>query len=209
MAEPASPRETVAARALGLTALTMLAFAGNSLLCRAALAGERIGPLSFTALRIAAGALVLGVLLRVFSSTHSEAEGPGLRAESGSWRGALALIAYALSFSVAYLSLDAGTGALVLFAAVQLTMMGASVLEGERPSLRVWLGSAVLLPEMAGDMLGLLAALVTVLIVTPLTQRQDPPKGLIDGDGEPVEFANRLGILPLFSQVKMNERTTP
>jgi SSS family solute:Na+ symporter len=69
----------------------------------------------------------------------------------------------------------------------------------------VWLGSELLFPELAGDMLGLLACLITLVIVSLLTQRQDPPRGLIDGEGNPVQFANRLGILPLFRKVKVNE----
>jgi drug/metabolite transporter (DMT)-like permease len=112
----------------------MVAFAGNSLLCRAALAGERLGPVSFTALRVGSGALVLGLLVR---AREGRGNSPG-----GSWGGALSLFTYALGFSLAYLSLDAGTGALLLFAAVQLTMMGASIVEGERPSVRVWAGSS-------------------------------------------------------------------
>lgn len=125
---------------LALTVATMVAFAGNSLLCRAALASEAIGPISFTMLRVCAGASVLGVLMLV---KPRDPDAGGAKDSRASWRGAFALMVYALCFSVAYLSLDAGSGALILFAAVQLTMMGANLFEGERPSLRVWAGSVI------------------------------------------------------------------
>jgi drug/metabolite transporter (DMT)-like permease len=114
----------------------MVAFAGNSLLCRAALADSQIGSVGFSALRLAAGALALAAVMRVTRVSGSDAARPRRPA-------ALALLAYAVCFSIAYVTLDAGTGALVLFAAVQLTMMASSVIEGERPSPRVWLGSGV------------------------------------------------------------------
>ncbi|MCQ4283550.1 DMT family transporter [Pseudomonas stutzeri] len=110
-------------RTLLLTALAMLAFAGNSLLCRAALRDSQIDPASFTALRLFAGALVLWLLLCLRGRSSSS---------SGSWRGALALFAYATSFSYAYLDLDAGAGALLLFGAVQLSMITWGMLHGER-----------------------------------------------------------------------------
>ncbi|HAB63475.1 MAG TPA: EamA family transporter [Pseudomonas sp.] len=110
-------------RTLLLTALAMLAFAGNSLLCRAALRNSQIDPASFTALRLFAGALVLWLLLCLRGRSSSS---------SGSWRGALALFAYATSFSYAYLDLDAGAGALLLFGAVQLSMITWGMLHGER-----------------------------------------------------------------------------
>ncbi len=111
------------ARTLLLTTLAMLAFAGNSLLCRAALRDSQIDPASFTALRLLAGALVLWLLLYL-------RKGP--RAMSGNWYGALALFAYAAAFSYAYQYLDAGAGALVLFGAVQLSMIAWGLFNGER-----------------------------------------------------------------------------
>lgn len=106
-----------------LTALAMFAFAGNSLLCRAALRDSQIDPTSFTALRLLAGALVLWLLLRLRN-------GPSTAA--GGWYGALALFAYAAAFSYAYLHLDAGAGALLLFGAVQLSMIAWGLITGER-----------------------------------------------------------------------------
>ena len=110
-------------RTLTLTVLALLAFAGNSLLCRRALAGTDIDPATFTALRLASGAAVLALL----------AHRPGL-----SWRrggdmvSAFALFAYAACFSWAYLGLTAGTGALLLFGAVQATMLGVGLARGTR-----------------------------------------------------------------------------
>jgi drug/metabolite transporter (DMT)-like permease len=107
-----------------LTALALLAFAGNSLLARVALRDTPIDAASFTAIRIASGALALWLIVRL------RAGAAGTRA--GSWASAAALFAYAAAFSFAYLSLTAATGALLLFGAVQVTMIGAALARGER-----------------------------------------------------------------------------
>jgi drug/metabolite transporter (DMT)-like permease len=106
-----------------LTLLVMLAFAGNSLLCRLALKETSIDAASFTSVRIASGALMLWIIVRVRG---------GPRTASGSWLSALALFAYAGAFSLAYITLPAGTGALLLFGAVQITMVGYAHWTGER-----------------------------------------------------------------------------
>jgi drug/metabolite transporter (DMT)-like permease len=105
------------------TALAMIAFAANSLLCRMALLHTRIDPASFTLIRILSGALVLALIVRV--------KGEKLAA-AGSWYSALALFAYAAGFSFAYVSLSAATGALLLFGAVQTTMICFGLWKGER-----------------------------------------------------------------------------
>lgn len=115
----------MSARTLLLTTLAMLAFAGNSLLCRAALRDASIDPASFTALRLVAGAVTLWLLLRLRSNRKTIAS-------SGSWYGAVALFVYAAAFSFAYVGLDAGAGALLLFGAVQLSMVTWGLLRGER-----------------------------------------------------------------------------
>jgi len=110
-------------RILLLTAFAMLAFAGNSLLCRVALRDTEIDAASFTAIRLASGALMLVALLRA----------RGVRPSSGgSWPMALMLFGYAALFSFAYRDLTAATGALLLFGAVQLTMMAWGLWQGER-----------------------------------------------------------------------------
>jgi drug/metabolite transporter (DMT)-like permease len=101
----------------------MLAFAGNSLLCRLALKNTHIDAASFTAVRLISGALVLWLIVRVRHNSNSG---------SRSWLSAFALFAYAACFSFAYLSLPAGTGALLLFGAVQATMIGYGLWAGER-----------------------------------------------------------------------------
>lgn len=118
-----------------LVALAIVAFAGNSLLTRAALADGQIGPGSFAAIRLGAGAVVLLPWL-----LRGQREWP-------SWRGALALFLYCWAFSFAYVELNAATGAMVLFAAVQLTVLAASFVSGNR--LRVIDLAGVLL-AMAG-----------------------------------------------------------
>lgn len=112
-----------AARTALLTTLAMLAFASNSLLCRIALRDTTIDAASFTSIRLASGALVLALLLRTRGRRPLAA---------GSWPMAAMLFAYAICFSFAYRDLTAATGALLLFGAVQLTMMGAGLLSGER-----------------------------------------------------------------------------
>ena len=107
------------------TALALVAFAANSLLCRLALAGGGTDPAAFTTLRLASGALVLALLLAL------RRQAPW---RTGTWRGGLALFAYAAGFSYAYVAVGAATGALLLFGAVQATMLVAGLLQGERLS---------------------------------------------------------------------------
>lgn len=114
---------TGAARTALLTTLAMLAFASNSLLCRVALRDTEIDAASFTSIRLASGALVLAVLLRTRGQRPTAA---------GSWPMAAMLFAYAVFFSFAYRDLTAATGALLLFGAVQLTMMAWGLFSGER-----------------------------------------------------------------------------
>lgn len=106
-----------------LTLLAMTAFAGNSLLCRLALKDTSIDPASFTSIRLIAGAFTLWLIVRLRG---------GKLGASGSWFSALALFLYAAGFSFAYVRLPAGTGALLLFGAVQVTMIGYGFWVGER-----------------------------------------------------------------------------
>jgi drug/metabolite transporter (DMT)-like permease len=115
------------ARIIALTSLAMIAFAGNSLLCRAALKHTGIDAGSFTTIRLISGALLLGLVGRIRRSSHTGA---------GNWSSALALFSYATTFSFAYVSLPIASGALLLFVAVQATMIGHGVRAGER--LRGW-----------------------------------------------------------------------
>lgn len=110
-------------RIIILTTLAMIAFAGNSLLCRFALKQTGIDPASFTSVRLLSGAVVLWLVVRMSRRTH---------VAGGNWLSAFALFAYAAGFSFAYVSLTAATGALLMFGAVQVTMIGRGVWTGER-----------------------------------------------------------------------------
>jgi drug/metabolite transporter (DMT)-like permease len=122
-----------------LTVFTLVAFAANSLLCRIALGGDLIDPLSFTSIRLASGALALIPLSGLFgeSTVHPN--------RAGSWISGFALFAYAAAFSLAYVSLTAGMGALILFASVQVTMIGTALKSGEKPAPVQWIGSVLAL----------------------------------------------------------------
>lgn len=116
------------------TIAALLAFAANSVLCRLALSEGTIDAVSFTALRLISGAL----LLMPVSVTAS----PRNRGHRPAWPSSLALFCYAIAFSTAYLSLTTGTGALLLFGGVQSTMLLAALAGGERPGAREWIGVA-------------------------------------------------------------------
>lgn len=120
-----------AVRVAVFTLFALLAFAGNSLLCRAALIHTDIDPVSFTAVRLISGALVLWLLISIKSEN---------RAGEGSWWSALALFAYAIAFSVSYVSLSTAAGALLLFGAVQASMIAYGFWRGERFTLLQSLG---------------------------------------------------------------------
>jgi len=135
-----------------LTLLSMLAFAANSLLCRVALKSDAIDPASFAAIRLASGAVMLVVVMRLRGVSSTK---------SGGWLPAFWLAGYAATFSFAYVSLPAGVGALLLFGSVQATMVGTSLWRGERLSARQWLGLVV-------AMGGLVALLLPGLSAPPL-----------------------------------------
>jgi drug/metabolite transporter (DMT)-like permease len=115
-----------------LTAGALVAFAGNSLLCRMALGPSTIDAASFSTIRLLAGAFCLGLI-----AASTRRAGPRLQ---GSWMSAVVLFLYAIPFSYAYGLLTAGTGALILFGTVQVSMMVIALTHGERPHVRQWLG---------------------------------------------------------------------
>ena len=126
------------AKTLILTGLAMIAFAANSVLCRVALGGAAIDAASFSSVRLAAGALTLALM------TAATGRGAAI-CTLGNWPSAGLLFLYAVPFSFAYLTLSTGTGALLLFGAVQATMILAGLLAGERPHPLEWTGLAVAL----------------------------------------------------------------
>ena len=126
-------------RTLLATTFALVAFAFNSILCRLALGSDAIDAVSFTVIRLMSGALVLWLLLVVGGQIRG--------ASRGSWRGASMLFVYAIAFSLAYIELDTATGALILFTAVQLTMIAMAMLGGDRLNTLEWIG---VLTAMAG-----------------------------------------------------------
>ena len=152
-------------RTIFLTLLALIAFASNSLLTRLALGSRQIDAATFTSIRLVSGAVVLALLVRMRDGTFKPLRGRGPI-------GALALFAYAVPFSFAYLRIGAAVGALVLFGVVQLTMIGYAVLRGERPTAVAWIGlviafgglailttPAVMRPDMWGVALMVLAGI--------------------------------------------------
>jgi drug/metabolite transporter (DMT)-like permease len=127
----------ITARAAAFTALALVAFAANSVLCRVALSNASIDAASFSTIRLSAGA----VTLLLISSLRSRAP----TSITGSWLSAWMLFLYAVPFSFAYIRLSTGTGALILFGCVQLTMMSVALWSGERPHPLQWVGLATAL----------------------------------------------------------------
>jgi drug/metabolite transporter (DMT)-like permease len=122
-----------------LTSIAMLAFAANSVLARLALSGSDIDPLAYTGIRIASGALILAAITQLRSRKAVAAR----TWMAGSWSGACALLLYAVTFSIAYVMIGAGPGALVLFASVQIAMLGWAIVKGDRPAPLEWIGMAI------------------------------------------------------------------
>ena len=154
----ALPRGTTghAAWTVALTGVALTAFAGNSILCRLALGAVAIDPASYTVVRLVSGAMTLWLIGRFFGNRRSPT------VSSGSWFAGALLFLYAAAFAYAYRSLSAGTGALILFASVQLTMIAIALRAGERPAPLEWLGWTVavaglvylVLPGIAAPSLG-------------------------------------------------------
>jgi len=114
------------------TVFALLCFAANSVLCRTALRQPHIDPASFMSIRLCSGALTMWVLLRARAGQQQKV--------AGDWTSALVLLAYAVTFTFAYLGLTAGTGALLLFGAVQVAMIAAGFAGGERIDLTIACG---------------------------------------------------------------------
>src|SRR5688572_6482343 len=147
-------------RIIGLTAFALTAFAFNSILCRLALRSGEIDAASFTLVRLVSGAVAL-IAISYFFSSRSTSRG------RGNWFSAFFLFAYAICFSFAYLGLAAGTGALILFGSVQVTMIGLAIFRGERPTRLEWIGLIVALGGLIYLVLPGLAAppLVSALLM--------------------------------------------
>lgn len=149
----AASSDNAVARTVALTILAMIAFAANSLLCRLALGAGLIDAASFMTVRMASGAATLSLIMLL--------RGGHLLPRRADWRTVVTLFAYMAFFSFAYRSLSAGTGALILFGAVQLTMFVLALRAGEHFSFVSWIGLAA-------------AALGLVYLVSPGLTAPDP-----------------------------------
>jgi len=139
-------------KTVALAALALVGFAFNSILCRMALAPRLVDAATFTGVRLATGAVALVLLASLSGSRGRDV------ARAGSFRAAFALFAYAALFSFAYLRLKTATGALLLFGAVQATMIGWGLAKGERLRAREWTGVAVALAGLVALLLPGLSA---------------------------------------------------
>lgn len=179
-------------RLMLLTALALFAFAGNSLLCRAALQHTPIDAASFTTIRLISGALTLWLLVQL---TRRGVTG------RGSWPSALALFAYAAAFSFAYVSLPAGTGALLLFGAVQTGMIGWGLVKGERFKVLQWTGLVLALAGLVGLLLPGLSApplgAALLMITAGLAWAVYSLRGMGAGDALRVTAGNFVRTVPV------------
>jgi len=130
-------RMTDRPKTIAFTVMALVAFAANSILCRMALREGVIDPAAFSTIRFLSGAVMLSILAAPLQRSFLP-----LR---GSWAAAIILGVYALPFAFSYTQLSAGTGALILFGCVQLTMPAVALYEGERPHAVQWLGLAIAL----------------------------------------------------------------
>jgi drug/metabolite transporter (DMT)-like permease len=121
---------------LVFTTLALIAFAANSVLCRLALGEKTIDAAGFTSVRLLSGALVLFCILKFSNKKNGSST-------KGSWSAAFMLFLYAVTFSFAYLTLNTGTGALILFGSVQITMILRSLFSGNRLLPIEWMGVIV------------------------------------------------------------------
>lgn len=178
-------------RVIVLTSLTMVAFAGNSILCRLALAHTSIDAASFTTIRLASGAIALWLIVQL----------RGSRSGQGNWISAGALFAYAATFSFAYITLTAATGALLLFGAVQATMIGYGLWNGERLSGKQIFGFAIALTGLVGLLLPGLSApplLGSALMLSAgVAWGVYSLRGKVPGDPTRVTAGNFLRAVPM------------
>jgi drug/metabolite transporter (DMT)-like permease len=123
---------------IAATTFALLAFAANSVLCRLALGENTIDPSSFTIIRLISGIIILMAVMQLTGKSNT------IKSQSkGSWLAGGMLFIYAIAFSFGYVSLDTGTGALILFGAVQITMIMASVISGDKLHTSEWFGLVI------------------------------------------------------------------
>ena len=175
-----------------LTTLAMTAFAANSVLCRVALTETSIAPATFATVRLIAGALALALIVRFRTR---------VLAGTGNWLSALALFAYAAAFSFAYVSLSAAAGALLLFGAVQVTMIGYGLWSGERLRALQWTGALFAISGLIGFLLPGLSAppisAAVLMLIAGVAWGAYSLRGRGAGDPTLVTAGNFLRTVPM------------
>ena len=202
-----------------LTLLTLLAFAGNSVLCRMALTTTSIDAASFTSLRLGSGALMLSALvwLRARSAGAGSTKGGKVPGIGGNWLSALALFAYAVALSFSYGDLSTGTGALLLFGAVQASMIVTGLWVGERPTRLQGIGQlmaiaglvVILLPGLTAPPLGsavlMLGSGVAWAVYTLRGRRVIDPTGATAGNFVRAAVLSVALSLLLIKQIRIDQ----
>jgi drug/metabolite transporter (DMT)-like permease len=140
-----------------ITLLALIAFAANSILCRMALAtvgqNSEVDAAIFTLIRLVSGAVMLFVLLKLFTKNNTGLNAFKLKRSFKLWLAPLMLLTYAVFFSFAYIQLNTATGALILFAAVQLFLIGYEIAQGKQLKPLEWLGIVLAFSGFVGLML--------------------------------------------------------
>ncbi len=131
------------AKTLFFTTCALIAFAANSVLCRLALGDETIDAAGFTIIRLVSGAISLLLIFWLSSMLRNTGSQTTLAHSKGSWTAALMLLLYAATFSYAYITLDTGTGALILFGSVQITIILITIFTGGRLHITEWMGTLI------------------------------------------------------------------
>lgn len=179
-------------RVVTLTALAMIAFAANSVLCRLALKETAVDSATFAAVRLVAGALALVFIVSLRKKPQSV---------DGNWLSALALFAYATAFSFAYVGLSAAAGALLLFGAVQITMIGYGLWIGERLRAWQWIGVSLAVAGLIGFLLPGLSAppisTAVLMLIAGIAWGAYSLRGRGAGDPVGVTAGNFLRTVPM------------
>ena len=185
-------------RIIVLTVITMIAFAGNSLFCRMALKLTAIDAASFTTIRLVSGAATMWLLVTLFR---------GHKTGKGSWRSAVALFVYAILYSYAYVTLPAAMGALLLFGAVQATMIGYGISKGERLHGRQIAGLILAFAGLVGLLLpGLTAPPLigsVLMLASGVAWGVYSLRGKGSGDATRITAGNFLRAVPMAAAVSL------
>jgi len=192
-------------KTIGLTGLALITFAANSVLCRLALGSGSIDAASFSVIRLLSGAMILLIIIRITRKKNTSSV-------KGSWTAGFMLFLYIVTFSYAYISLGTGTGALILFGAVQITMILASIFAGARLHFTEWLGTimaftgfvylilpGVSTPSTSGFLLMTIAGIAAAIITLKGFGSKDPLLDVAHSFFKAVPFIIVMGLVTLAS----------